>query len=935
MKSLLGAVWRWSWLITVPIAVVFIYWADRTWDRYWTFGVKYDSAPVMIHLHNTGANEANHLINRGVFELVGKGGRSAVGPSDLRLISLFITESQLAKLNRNLPHSGFREVKGKIWHGEGPIDCKLRYRGDYAPHWAFAKKSWRVKTSQDGLFEGMRKFNLISPKYPAQISNYLGYKLAKKLNLIAPRCEMVQVAVNGKLKGVHLLVEQIEELTLRRNGYMPGDIYRGELIAKDAFAGAYRHSVFEHPELWDKVSINNHYPLESKAPLEKLMKLCVAQPSETTQNDLLTMLDVEAWARFSVFETLTQSFHFDEAHNWRLFYDSNRIRFVPIVWDPIAVQPDWSPNQPGQTLVDVVGSRLHELLYQNAEFLRARHRVMNEFFESGMDKEYLKIADVIMKRMWHAIENDVNRRPAKLDQIFRSAWLMRQSMTVILADLRKTYIEKSGSVRFDLIDGGICIEVDGRRPVDQIHIAFRRPLAQVPSVRVRYTMDGTDRDIEVSAASSVSGSILTMNLGLLAQLVSRIDWNGDPMRNHQKSCLPAYYEIVFPGLPHPMNIREIRCNRGSGLEVVAQAPGKLRKRPIRGMFAAVKSVMQRPSLRIDGVIEVTNTQEVPANVIIAPGTRFVMHPGASVRFWGRVIAKGTKQNPILFEPKDRNQKPWGAVVLQGKATTGSRFEHCHFDLGSGWKAPYFEYSAMFSVHDSGGVQVHNCNFQDSRVVDDMVHTVYSHVEFHRCQFNNSLMDALDMDICTGKVVNCTFRHSGNDSLDLMTSKIVVDGTAIYDSGDKGISVGENTILLATRLKMVRCFIGIEGKDSSQVYVINSLFDSSTQWAINAFKKNWRYGDGGHVFVHYSQFLNTRGGLNADKHSDVFIENSYLDKPFQSSGRLRIGDLNDIGNDKKRQARKSPRIVMPEALKSMESLARPHFSKIRIHRRGVE
>jgi hypothetical protein len=935
MKPLVSYLWRWSWVATVPLAIVFLHWIDQTWDRYWTFGIRYDSAPLEIGLLDTGEHEANHIINRSIFEIFGKGGRSSIGSNDLRLINLFINEGQLAKLNRNLPHSGFQEVKGRIWQGNEPINCKLRYRGDYAPHWAYAKKSWRVKTSQNKLFEGIRKFNLVSPKYPAQICNYFGYKLAKAMGLIAPKCEMVQVAVNGKLQGVHLLVEQIEELTLRQNGYMPGDLYRGELVAKDAFIGAYKNSVFEHPELWDKVATNNHYALESKAPLEKFMRLCVAPPSESTQNELLTMLDVDAWARFSVYEALTQCFHFDEAHNWRLFYDANRIRFVPIIWDPIAVQPDWRPQQAGQTLVDVVGSRLHELLYQNAEFLRARHKAMVDFFKDGMDKKYLAIADDIMIRLPHAIENDVNRRPASTKTIAMAAWMMRRSMEHILTDLREAYIERSGSVRFDTIDAGICLEIQGRRPVNQLQIAFRQPLTQVPSVRVRYQMDEQDRDIEVAAACAVSGSKLTLNLGLLAQLVSRVDWNGAPMRNHQKSHLPTYYEIVFPGLPNPHNIREIRCDRGNGSEIVTRDAGKIHKRPIRGLFAAVKSQIQRPALRIGGVIEVSKTQEITSNVVIAAGTRFVMHPGVSIRFWGRVLADGTAEMPIRFEPKSKDQKPWGVVALQGQSTTGSQFRHCQFNLGSGWKDPYFEYSAMFSVHDSSNVRIDDCQFRNSRIVDDMVHTVYSHVEFDRCHFEHSLMDALDMDLCTGKVVNCVFRHAGNDSLDLMTSQVVIDNTSIYDSGDKGISVGENTTLLATRIKLIRCLIGIEGKDSSQAYVMNSLFDSNKKWAINAYKKNWRYGNGGQIAVHYSQFLNTVGGLNADRHSSVLVENSYLDKVIPASGPMHLGKLNDIANGKKDQARKSPPMTMPAALRPIEAMARPHFAKIQRHRRGLE
>jgi hypothetical protein len=140
---------------------------------------------------------------------------------------------------------------------------------------------------------------------------------------------------------------------------------------------------------------------------------------------------------------------------------------------------------------------------------------------------------------------------------------------------------------------------------------------------------------------------------------------------------------------------------------------------------------------------------------------------------------------------------------------------------------------------------------------------------------------------------------------------------------------------STSTKFVRCLIGIESKDSSQAYVYNSVFDSNKTWAINAFKKNWRYGDGGYVSVYNSQFLNTQGSLNADKNSGVFLENSYLDKPVRTTNRLRLGKLNDIGNGKKRQARKAPPIAMPAALKPIDQLMRPHFAKIMVKRRGFE
>ena len=115
----------------------------------------------------------------------------------------------------------------------------------------------------------MREFNLIAPKWSEQLNNYLSYRLADHMGVLAPRSEMVEVYVNGKNSGVHLMVEQLKEMVLRRNKRMPGDLYVGELIARDRYNGI-DNLVFHHPRLWEKAAVNNHYPEDSHAPIEKL-----------------------------------------------------------------------------------------------------------------------------------------------------------------------------------------------------------------------------------------------------------------------------------------------------------------------------------------------------------------------------------------------------------------------------------------------------------------------------------------------------------------------------------------------------------------------------------------------------------------------------------------------------------------------------------------
>ena len=95
--------------------------------------------------------------------------------------------------------------------------------------------------------------------------------------------------------------------------------------------------------------------------------------TEATHAELSELIDMEEWGRFAAFELLAQTHHYDQYHNWRLYYDPWRTRFVPIVWDPVAWTPEARNRPDGVIDADIVGSRLQAWLLMNGDFLRARH----------------------------------------------------------------------------------------------------------------------------------------------------------------------------------------------------------------------------------------------------------------------------------------------------------------------------------------------------------------------------------------------------------------------------------------------------------------------------------------------------------------------------------------------------------------------------------
>ncbi len=224
----------------------------------------------------------------------------------------------------------------------------------------------------------------------------------------------------------------------------------------------------------------------------------------------------------------------------------------------------------------------------------------------------------------------------------------------------------------------------------------------------------------------------------------------------------------------------------------------------------------RPPVLLGGDVPTEGIVEIENEVVILPGTTVQLQPGASILIYKRLIAEGTEEHPIHFVLADGAEGAWGTIALKGLACSGSRFKHCLFSGGSGYKDPHglFEYSSMLSLHDAGKVQLVNCTFRDNHVVDDMVHAVYSDVIFQDCHFYGSKFDALDLDLCKARIDRCTFTGSGNDALDLMTSQVVVTGSQLMGSGDKGISVGENSQCLVLNSVFRKNAIGLLAKDAS-------------------------------------------------------------------------------------------------------------------------
>ncbi len=939
VKSVVSFLWRWSLLVTVPVASAFLLWAFRTGAKYEDLGVKFQTLNDHMSLHRIGSYEAKGVMRD--LKLAIRP-REFDDPPKLRTLELFVPEGSERRLNSELPHSGREYVAASLQYPDGSIgEVKLRYRGDHFWHWGARKKSLRVKTKKKRLFERMRAMNFSVPKSSDQVVEQLSNELALRFDLIGPHSELINLRVNGRNRGVHLLVEQLEEMVVRKSGKMPGDLYSGDMVKRNRFLGI-SQKLFANAALWEKIAINNHFPEEENSNLRRLAATLDSPPSAERTRALRSLLDIEAFGRFAAFRTVCQTFHYDDKHNQRLYFDPWRNHFLPVVWDPLGWHPGALPRKGQSARPDILTSDLDFALFEDPVFLAARQRAFDDWFGTGKHEKFIERVDELIAQVSPSLDRDPGLgsmfkllSPTEVRKIQAKT---REQIVQVARDIRAEYMAAPDMEYVAAQDSTsmVRVQVDGRRVAQGVELSFEEPLDGLVEAHIAYfAADGEAVTVDVSSKVELLGTKLRLNVPLCAELkrVSR-DHPTFNMRNFTE-VRPATYQIMLRG----GGVDENRLLRLASLDSlggthVAQQVRRISAEPFECFNEAIVPAPFEDTERWSGEIIVEGVRRIQSNVIMAPGTVLKMAPAASLIFEGQLIARGTRKEPIIVEPLDEGQEPWGTLAVRGDRADESHIAWMEMRFGSGLKAPDAEFSAMLSIHDVEDAVVEDCLFEDSQVVDDMMHVVYSTIRIQRCKFVRSLMDALDIDISEAIVSDCDFIESGNDSLDLMTSTVVALDVTSLRSGDKGVSVGEDTTAMLLRCSLIDGLIGAEMKDRSKSIIVNSEFRGNGT-GINTYKKNWRYDSGGFTSIYNSVFDRNELQFGADKYSQVTVHDSFV-RPRQELGKKEARRiLLDRWCDAKSKtnARMKRHFQVPGEAEASPSMFQPYWDQARPGHRG--
>lgn len=213
-------------------------------------------------------------------------------------------------------------------------------------------------------------------------------------------------------------------------------------------------------------------------------------------------------------------------------------------------------------------------------------------------------------------------------------------------------------------------------------------------------------------------------------------------------------------------------------------------------------------------------------VVVPPGRRLEISPGAVLRFTphagilshGPIVALGSAEQPIRFLPQVDGGSWRGLAIADAKGT--SRLAHVIVEGAAGGEMGGYRFSGGLSVVRSR-LMLRDADLR--RIpAEDALHFSHSRYDLDRVRVHDTRGDALDSDWSVGTIRASRFAGCGRldggsaraDCLDFSGSRAIVADTAVVDSSDKGVSVGEGSIVQLQGVEAAGHRIGFAVKDQS-------------------------------------------------------------------------------------------------------------------------
>jgi len=173
---------------------------------------------------------------------------------------------------------------------------------------------------------------------------------------------------------------------------------------------------------------------------------------------------------------------------------------------------------------------------------------------------------------------------------------------------------------------------------------------------------------------------------------------------------------------------------------------------------------------------------------------------------------------------------------------------------------------------TGGINFHSSNL----IIDDLIinnilsedgiNLTKSKIDISNLKISNTISDGIDLDFCNGTINSFIAENISGDAIDTSGSNVEIKNFYINKAKDKGISIGEASIVNIQKGEISNSTIGIAIKDRS-IAKIKNLINFNNLIDLSLYRKKSFYEFGGTLFM--DDEMQKTLNIKKDKFSQVF------------------------------------------------------------------
>lgn len=715
---------------------------------------------------------------------------------------------------------------------DGPkLDAKIRLKGDWTDHLQGEKWSFRIHLKSDGQILRFRQFSLQTPETRNFINEWAFHQNLMEEGILATRYDFVNVLLNGRLLGIYAIEEHFAPELIESQGRRAGVIIRfDEDLYWNNLANFWEDGISVDGGSWlatNESSADITAFQESKVAADPVLKAeadtarALLRAYQTGERPASEVFNVELMGRYFALTDLWGACHGVFWHNWRFYYNPVTGLLEPVGFD----------NEPFQGC----GQRSS---ISNEFIVRS-----NFFNDPEIRTAYVREVERITRPGYvEKLQEQLGNKAADLESALRVEYPRDEEPLTVGMNWDMLYVrhkalaqelQPPNPVKGSFQASGV-MKGDTRTPSLNVELTN---LMILPAEVVRVEVNGTpllllaDVDLALPPVINPKEAVFRPTRFTLA-LTDTSPWQEDvpPQVDAivRLAGLTTEFRAPLVGASTPDELTM------GPLPAAASFEELLARYPFLSASTDEKSLLVSP-----GIWDVSDDLVLPDGVAlqVSAGTALRFEPGAVLLARGPVNLLGTASEPIILGAQD-SARGWGGIVVLNAETesvwTYAKVENTFGIARGGWIL-------------TGGITFFNSSIRLDHAIlgnnqtEDAINVIHGKFAFIDSEFLHTFADAFDGDFVEGEIRGSYFHDIAGDAIDVSGSNAIVADTRIERIGDKGVSVGEDSVMTIENVTMDTVGIGIASKDLSKTYVKDTTISRARFSALAAYIKKPVFG----------------------------------------------------------------------------------------------